>query len=85
MTPVSPRKNGKIESLNACIRGDLLNGEIFYSLAENRIIIENWQQQYNKELLHTYHTDIRHQHTKRWCQAGSVCRLCSRELPRLHG
>ena len=29
------------------MRGELLNGEIFYPLAEARIIVESWRRHYN--------------------------------------
>jgi putative transposase len=38
----SPWENGFIESFNARFRDELLDGEIFYSLAEARIVIESW-------------------------------------------
>lgn len=41
--PGSPWENGFIESFNARLRAELLNGEIFYSLAEARTIIESWR------------------------------------------
>ncbi len=39
--PGSPWENGYCESFNAKLRDELLHGEIFYSLAEAKIIIEN--------------------------------------------
>jgi putative transposase len=39
--------NGYCESFNSKLRDELLNGELFYSLAEARIIIEGWRQLYN--------------------------------------
>jgi len=45
----SPWKNGFIESFNARLRDELLDGEIFYSLAEARIVIESWRRHYNAE------------------------------------
>ena len=45
--PSSPWENGFIESFNARLRDELLNGEIFYSLAEARIIVESWRRFYN--------------------------------------
>jgi transposase InsO family protein len=45
--PGSPWENGYIESFNARFRDELLNGEIFYSLKEARIIIEQWRKHYN--------------------------------------
>jgi transposase InsO family protein len=38
--PGSPWENGYIESFNARFRDELLNGEIFYSLREAQIVIE---------------------------------------------
>ncbi len=42
--PGSPWENGYCESFNSKLRDELLNGEIFYTLAEARIIIESWRQ-----------------------------------------
>jgi hypothetical protein len=47
ITPGSPWENGYIESFNARLRDELLDGEIFYSLAEARIVIESWRRHYN--------------------------------------
>jgi putative transposase len=47
ITPGSPWENGYIESFNARMRDELLNGELFYSLKEAQIIIENWRRHYN--------------------------------------
>ena len=41
ITPGSPWENGFIESFNARLRDELLDGEIFYSLKEARIVIES--------------------------------------------
>ena len=45
--PGSPWENGYVESFNARLRDELLNGEIFYSLREAQIIIEKWRRHYN--------------------------------------
>lgn len=45
--PGSPWENGYCESFNSKLRDELLNGEIFYSLAEARVIIETWRVHYN--------------------------------------
>ena len=47
IAPGSPWENGYIESFNARLRDELLDGEIFYSLAEARILIESWRRFYN--------------------------------------
>jgi putative transposase len=48
----SPWENGFIESFNARLRDELLDGEVFYSLAEARIVIESWRRHYNTERPH---------------------------------
>ena len=45
--PGSPWENGYIESFNARLRDELLNGEVFYTLREAQIIIESWRRHYN--------------------------------------
>jgi putative transposase len=47
IAPGSPWENGYIESFNARLRDELLDGEIFYSLKEAQIIIEGWRRHYN--------------------------------------
>lgn len=44
----SPWENGYIESFNGKLRDELLNGEIFYTLAEAKILIERWRRDYNQ-------------------------------------
>src|SRR6516162_440984 len=43
----SPWENGYIESFNARLRDELLDGEIFYTLREAQIVIESWRRHYN--------------------------------------
>ena len=43
IAPGSPWENGFIESFNARLRDELLDGEIFYTLAEAKIIVESWR------------------------------------------
>lgn len=45
--PGSPWENGFIESFNARLRDELLNGEIFFSLKEAQIVIESWRRHFN--------------------------------------
>ncbi len=45
--PGSPWENGYCESFNSKLREELLNGEIFYTLKEARIVIERWRRHYN--------------------------------------
>ena len=45
--PGSPWENGYIESFNGKLRDELLNREIFTTLEEARVLIEQWRQEYN--------------------------------------
>jgi transposase InsO family protein len=40
----SPLENGYIESFNARLRDEILNGEIFHSLREAQMVIESWRR-----------------------------------------
>ena len=51
--PGSPWENGYCESFNSKLRDELLNGEIFYSLAEAKIVIESWRRHYNTRRPHS--------------------------------
>jgi transposase InsO family protein len=51
--PGSPWENGYIESFNARFRDELLNGEIFYTLKEAQIVIEQWRIHYNTRWPHS--------------------------------
>ena len=46
--PGSPWENGYNESFNGKLRDELLNRELFYSLAEARYLIECWRRHYNQ-------------------------------------
>jgi putative transposase len=45
--PGSPWENGFVESFNARLRDELLDGEIFYGLREAQVVIESWRRHYN--------------------------------------
>ena len=51
--PGSPWENGYNERFNGRFRDELLNGEIFYSLREAQIIIEEWRKHYNTKRPHS--------------------------------
>jgi hypothetical protein len=42
--PGSPWEHGYCESFNSKLRDEMLNSEIFYSLAEAKVIIEAWRR-----------------------------------------
>ena len=49
----SPWENGYCESFNGKLRDECLNGEIFYSLKEAKIVIEQWRVYYNTRRPHS--------------------------------
>ena len=51
--PGSPWGNGYIESFNGKLRDELLNREIFMTLTEAKILIEQWRREYNQIRLHS--------------------------------
>ena len=51
--PGSPWENGYCESFNGKLRDECLNGEIFYSLKEAQIVIEQWRVKYNTRRPHS--------------------------------
>ena len=46
--PGSPWENGYCESFNGTFRDNLLDGEVFYSLKEARVIVGEWVKHYNE-------------------------------------
>lgn len=46
--PGSPWENGYIESFNGKMRDELLNGEVFTTFYEARVLIEDWRREYNQ-------------------------------------
>ena len=51
--PGSPWENGYIESFNGKLRDELLNREIFTTLTEAKVLIEQWRKEYNQVRPHS--------------------------------
>jgi len=51
--PGAPWENAYIESFNGRMRDELLNRELFTSLREAIVIIEEWRQEYNRDRPHS--------------------------------
>lgn len=47
ITPGSPWENGYNERFNGILRDELLDGELFYTLKEAQVVIEDWRKEYN--------------------------------------
>src|SRR4051794_29971080 len=48
IAPGSPWENGYCEAFNGKLRDELLNGEVFNTLREAQVLIEEWRQHYNR-------------------------------------
>jgi putative transposase len=53
IAPASPWENAYGESFNDKVRGECLNMEVFYSLAEAKVVVESWRRHYNEERPHS--------------------------------
>jgi len=51
--PGRPWENGYVESFNGKLRDELLNGEVFYTLEEIRVVTELWRRHYNHRRPHS--------------------------------
>lgn len=51
--PGSPWENGYIESFNGKLRDEILNREVFYSVKETKVIVEDWRLEYNNHRPHS--------------------------------
>ncbi len=51
--PGSPWENGYVESFNGKLRDELLNGEIFTTLQEAKVLTEVWRREYNQVRPHS--------------------------------
>lgn len=51
--PGSPWENGYIKSFNGKLRDELLNREIFTTLTEAKVLIEEWRKEYNQVRPHS--------------------------------
>ncbi len=49
----SPWENGYVESFNGKLRDELLNGEVFDTLREGQVLIEEWRRHYNRVRPHS--------------------------------
>jgi len=51
--PGSPWENGHVESFIGKLRDEFLNGEIFDTLLEARVLTERWRREYNRYRPHS--------------------------------
>lgn len=52
--PGSQWENGYNESFNGKLRDEVLNREIFYTVKEAQVLIEQWRQEYNTIRPHSF-------------------------------
>jgi hypothetical protein len=65
IAPGSPWENGYVESFNARLRDELLDGEIFYALREAEVVIESWRR-HDNTVRRTLRSASGHPR-RRWC------------------
>lgn len=61
--PGEPWRNGHIESFNSRVRDECLNINVFWSLAQARVVIADWKNEYNNHRRHSalgYQTPARY-------------------------
>jgi len=83
IAPGSPWENAYAESYHARLRDELLDREEFGSLAEARVLLEDWREQYNQERPHSalgYKTPA--EFAAAACVAASRAEPCSATLRR---
>jgi putative transposase len=51
--PGSPWQNGHVESFNSRLRDEFLNGQLFESLLEAKVLLEDWRHEYDHERPHS--------------------------------
>ena len=51
--PGSPWENGYIQSFNGRLRDEILDRELFYSVKEAKVIVEDWRLEYNNHRPHS--------------------------------
>jgi putative transposase len=56
--PGAPWENAYVESFNGRLRDELLNGELFTSLAEARYLVERWRVEYSTDRPHSSLNDL---------------------------
>lgn len=81
VTPGSPWENGYVESYHARLRDEVLQREEFATLAHARVILQQWQAEYNT---HRPHSALGYQTPEAFaaqCQAGEEQNQASRVEP----
>ena len=79
--PGSPWENGNIESFNARLRDELLNGDIFNTLKDARVLFEDWRRHYNTVRPHASLDTGRRLPRRSFRQAGRPAPLRSADHP----
>jgi transposase InsO family protein len=51
--PGCPWQNGYIESFNGKLRDEVLDRELFHSVKEAKVLVENWRLEYNNHRPHS--------------------------------
>jgi putative transposase len=68
VAPGSPWQNGFVESFHGRLRDELLDREAFGSLAEAKVVVEDWRRSYNE---HRPHSSLGYQTPAAFAAAGA--------------
>jgi len=78
--PGSPWQNGFVESFHGRLRDELLDREAFGSLAEAKVIVEDWRRSYNEQ---RPHSSLGYQTPAAFAAVhAATCSAALRRLPR---
>lgn len=69
IAPGSPWQNGYCESFNGKLRDELLNREVFSSLKEAQVILEQFRKEYNTERPHSSLNYLTPEEFKAYCKS----------------
>lgn len=72
--PASPWENGYVESFNARMRDELLDGEIFLTLAETKYVVDRWRMDYNHYRPHSSLSYMTPAQFGRLCVENDCCK-----------
>ena len=90
--PGAPWENPFVESFNSRVRDELLSVEVFTCLAEAKVMVEDYREDYNRCRPHRAHgmmtpaafrtrADARHRTWSGWGRAQRPCRRAIRTVP----
>ena len=72
IAPGAPWQNGYCESFNGKLRDELLNLEVFYSLKEAQVVLEQFRKDYNIHRPHSSLNYLTPEQFEQYCRQQSL-------------